>query len=411
MKIKRLVPILMMFVMAITLFGRASAAETGKTPAQKGAQPWMVGLVESDTANAFEGHFCGGSLIAPEWVLTAAHCLEGVEAGDVDVVIGRYQLSNSKEGERITAAELAIHTGYPDTRDGEDNDIALIRLSRPATKGTPIALVNAANEYVDDAGVLARLTGWGVLSEHSDDAQDILQGVDVPVVTQAACKAVYGKELLPDALCAGLEDGGADGCYGDSGGALFSHDRNGNPIQIGIVSWGDECGAEGNYGVYARMTEYDSWVKGVLAGTVETLQPSDLPNDFGDDHWEEEDWDDDGDWNDDQDWEQNDPTDEILDLTNIKLPNGFELVWADESHDELYVSYENNRGDYLDIFAESAEWDFSGEKTTTINGVRVLFDRADGEQYALFNLNGYGVEVYGTISRGQLRQVVTSLLP
>lgn len=413
MKTKIWLPLLLMFVMVFTVFGKASAADTGKTPAQKGAQPWMVALVDSDTKNAHKGQFCGGSLIAPQWVLTAAHCLEGTDASGVDVVIGRHTLS-SNEGERIPAAELALHVGYPDYSDGQDNDIALIRLSRPATKGTPIKLVNDANEYVDDAGTLARVTGWGVLTEDGDDAPDVLHGVNVPVVTQTACQAVYGSDLLPDGLCAGREEGGADSCYGDSGGPLVGRDRNGHPVQIGVVSWGDECGAAGNYGVYARLTEYDSWVQGVMAGTVETIQPSDLPEDFGADDWGDEDWDEDDwgdeDWDDDE-WETAEPSDDIVDLSNIELPKGFELWWADESFDELYVSYGDDNGDYLDIYATEGEWDFSGEKTSMVNGVEVLFYNEDGEQVALFNQDGYGVEVYGTISRSQLRTTVASLLP
>jgi hypothetical protein len=408
MKTKIWLPVLLVFGMMLTVLGNASAATTGKTPAKKGAQPWMVALVENETKNAYEGQFCGGSLIAPEWVLTAAHCLEGAEARDVDVVIGRYQLSTN-EGERITAAELAIHTGYPDDRDGQDNDIALIRLSRPATKGTPIALITAATEYTDDPGTLARLTGWGVMSENSDESPDILHGVDVPIVTQASCKVVYGSDLMPDDLCAGREEGGADSCYGDSGGPLWSYDRNGSPIQIGIVSWGDECGAAGNYGVYARLTTYESWINGVMAGKVETLQPSDLPEDFGADEWGESNWDEE-DW-DDSDWETSEPSNAILELSDIVLPNGFDLVWAEESRSELYVSYENERGDYVDIFAETDEWDFSEDRPTRVNGVEVLFYQEDGEQIALFNQDGNGVEVYGTISRGQMRQLISSLLP
>ncbi len=432
MKIKHKlsIPVFLLVLMMIAFVSSASADETGKTPAVKGEQPWMVGLVDSGTNNAHEGQFCGGSLIAPNWVLTAAHCLEGVQnADEVDVVIGRYQLS-SNEGERIPAAEMAVHPGYPEYEDNQNNDIALIRLSRPATKGTPISLISAANEYVDDPGTMARVTGWGVLTEESEKTPDMLQGVNIPVVTQTACQLVYGDDLMSDDLCAGLEDGGADSCYGDSGGPLVSTDRNGNPVQIGIVSWGEGCGVAGNYGVYTRLTEYNNWINGVMAGTETVIQPSDIPLEF-DDEWEEGDWDDDngswdeeGDWNDDDSswgdagwWEDDvnvqpvEPDDSVLNLSNAVLPGGFELVWVDEWDDAQGFTYVDDGDGYTGIYLyhDGFETEMDGE-AQTINGVKVFFGEEDGEQTAVFTIDGHEIFIYSTISTTQLQQLVQSII-
>ncbi|MEM7799447.1 MAG: serine protease [Chloroflexota bacterium] len=259
---------------------------TGKTPATPGEQPWMVALVDSYESNAYNGQFCGGSLIAPDLVLTAAHCLEGFQSPEeIDVVVGRHVLSSS-EGERIAASAVYMHNGYLNTADGEDNDIAIIKLERPSAAGTPIKVIDGSNAYVDDPGAAARATGWGILTDTGDDAPDTLHGVNLPVVSQETCRESYGSDLTPDGICAGLEAGGKDTCSGDSGGPLVATDRNGNPVQIGITSWGDICGAPGSYGVYARLTEYEGWINSIRNGET---TPSDLADfegyDDGDDSW------------------------------------------------------------------------------------------------------------------------------
>ena len=401
----RKVAILFLIVgmMTMALVGQTSAAGTGKTPAVKGAQPWMVALVDSGTADAHEGQFCGGSLIAKEWVLTAAHCLEGFKsATEIDVVIGRYQLS-SNEGERITASALAIHAGYPNDKDNQDNDIALIRLSRPATKGSPIRLITTANQYVDDPGTIARVTGWGVLTENGETTPDILQGVNVPIVTQELCQDVYGDDLMADNLCAGKKQGGVDSCYGDSGGPLVAKDRAGNPVQIGVVSWGDECGAADSYGVYERLTEYNGWINQVMAGTVKTLTPSDLPNNDVEDEWES-----------DEPWTDTaDSDDNFIDLSKIVLPKGFELTSEGVEDGEYSVSYADANGNYIDIYASAEQWAFSAEDRPfiqKIKGVEVLLDSDEGEQMALFNLDGNGVDIYATITASQMQQLVKTIV-
>lgn len=304
---------------------------TGKTPAEPGEQPWMVALVEADIENAYDGQFCGGSLIESDLVLTAAHCLVGFEeAHQIEAVIGRHVLSSS-QGERIPAAEIYIHAGYDDYNDGEDNDIALIRLEWAATGGTPIQLINRQNAYVDDPGTVARATGWGILPEENDETPDQLHAVEIPVVSQETCQAIYGEDLLPDGLCAGLAEGGKDTCSGDSGGPLVARDDQGNPIQIGVVSWGDDCGAPESYGVYARLTMYEDWINSIQNGQI---RPSDLSQyeeeggwgeglwgwfdntepgswDADDEFYYEEDWDEGADeWSEDEWYDYDDDWDE-----------------------------------------------------------------------------------------------------
>ena len=300
---------------------------TGKTPAEPGAQPWMVALVEAESDNAYDGQFCGGSLIEPDLVLTAAHCLVGFEeASQIEALIGRHVLSSSS-GERIPAAEVFMHAGYDDYNDGEDNDIALIRLERPSTVGRPIQVISRQNAYVDDPGTVARATGWGILPEDNDQTPDELHAVEIPVVSQAVCQAVYGEDLLPDGLCAGLAEGGKDTCSGDSGGPLVANDAQGTPIQIGVVSWGDDCGAPESYGVYARLTTYEDWIKSIQNGQI---PPSDLSQYEEEGGWGEALWgwfdsSDEGSWDDDDLWYDDDEYDNEYDDAE-----GWDDEWSDD---------------------------------------------------------------------------------
>ena len=412
---------------------------TGKTPATPGEQPWMVALVDSSERNAYDGQFCGGSLISPEWVLTAAHCLEENSSPDeIDIVIGRHVLS-SNNGERITASEVYMHSGYFDYEDNEDNDIALIKLSSPSKIGIPIQTVTAATEYVDDPGTIARATGWGVMSENGELGPDELHGVNIPVVTQAVCKSQHGSDLLPDGLCAGTEAGGKDTCYGDSGGPLVSEDRAGNPVQIGVVSWGGECGAPDNYGVYARLTEYEAWQRDVRNGDIE---PTDM-SEFGwgsDDDWNDGEWpawDEDGDdWGDEDedpsDWEWDyeeggdvDASAGLVDVSSAELPTNYDLFFNDEFDGEQNATWYDFDDGYADLYAAEADYSSLDEwvdeiggtdgKYKLIGGVRVLFEQLEDDdggvvEAAAYLDDGVLVEIYSNMTARQLQTMVTSLL-
>ncbi len=231
---------------------------TGKTPAKAGDHPWQVALVYRGESNAHDGQFCGGSLIAPEWILTAAHCVEEDTAEDVDVVIGRNTLS-SDAGERIPAEKIILHSAYMNG-DDENADIALIKLSRPATKGQVIATVNNnTNGHLDDDGVDVTVSGWGLLHEFDETSPDKLHAVNTEIVSNQECNIAYDGSINNSVLCAGEKEGGKDSCNGDSGGPLVTNEGD-EPVQVGVVSWGEGCGLENYYGVYTRVATFQDWM-------------------------------------------------------------------------------------------------------------------------------------------------------
>ena len=396
--------LLMAFSVAIA---SAASGETGKTEATPGAQPWMVALVDSSSADAYNGQFCGGSLIHRQWVLTAAHCLEGTRASEVDLVIGRHQLS-SDYGERISAAQIINHPQYYD-----DHDIALIRLSKPATQGAIITPITDVTDHLDIAGIQARVTGWGTLTEEGDDSPDRLHGVNVPIVDDNVCKASYGPgDIGRYELCAGDQDGGADSCYGDSGGPLVVPNANRTGwLQAGVVSWGDGCGM--SYGVYTRVSEYEEWIEHHLYGAP---SPAPLPEDGGqtpntDGNWGDDDWES-GDW-------------DSAEINDTQLPDSlpFGLAMVEDGNDgyEVYAIYENdsdwavissyadgyaNLDEYLDAIGEAT----SGSDIIYVSGTKLFIENIDGGIGATMVQDGNLIYVDASTSLSQLRTIVYAFL-
>ena len=273
--------------------GRAASQQhtriVGGEDAEADAWPWQVALVEPDSSGFYQ--FCGGSVIAPRWVLTAAHCVDGVFEDEIQVLVGTNDLDEG--GRRIDVSEIVMHEDYQDAPAG--SDIALLKLAKPADVEA-IALPDAEySEEIAAPGVTATVTGWGLLrpihctpgtmpgthrcrprgggSGHFVDAltgrpvnlADVLTSrlmeVDVPLVGEETCRRVYpGAAIDRGTLCAGLRRGGKDSCQGDSGGPLVVRDGD-RWVQAGIVSWGSGCAKPGRYGVYTNVGAYADWVE------------------------------------------------------------------------------------------------------------------------------------------------------
>lgn len=233
-------------------------AIVGGTAAQINNFPWQVSLQDTN------GHFCGGSIIAPTWILTASHCV--AEGAPTKIVAGISKLSQASSGQTRSVKRVISYPGYTNAEVGKD--AALIELTSPLTlNGSTVAaieLLTSANAALANPGKMATVSGWGVLSTNGPETDQLMQ-VSVPVMTLAAARTSYGNTVTDDQLPAGYPAGGKDSCQGDSGGPLVV--ANGNGVLLaGIVSWGGACAAANSPGMYARVTSFVSWINGYVGG-------------------------------------------------------------------------------------------------------------------------------------------------
>ena len=263
--------------------GRLAAAQpagpvpkvVGGNTAPKGAYPWMTALVMRGQT-ALNGQFCGGALIHPQWVLSAAHCVEGMKASSLDVLVGGHDLRVSTEGRRVAVAQIIIHPRFSTANGLLVHDFALLKLSQPLTGVEVLPLVDAATQVAP--GTAVRGMGWGTISEKGP-ASAVLLEVDMNLFSRSAASQVY-PGLSEAHLAAGVPGGGRDTCQGDSGGPLVVSDGRGGWRHAGTVSFGDGCGRDGIPGIYGNTVTYRSWILQQI-GASGTSDPNPIADDHG----------------------------------------------------------------------------------------------------------------------------------
>lgn len=203
----------------------------------------------------YGSHFCGGTLIAPNKVLTAAHCLADFSSStirnNVKVVLGNISLNSSSGTESFSISSYKINSDYDPY--SSQNDIALITLNG-SSKFTP-APINS-DSSLPAVGVKTYVAGWGSTRE-GGNVSSALKYTAVAVVSNADCAKAYGNDIYEGNICAYTAK--TDSCQGDSGGPLYTYDGEKMTL-VGIVSWGNGCARSGYPGVYTRVSEFSSFL-------------------------------------------------------------------------------------------------------------------------------------------------------
>ncbi len=208
--------------------------------------PFAVALT---TPDGFQ--FCGGTIVAPTKVLTAAHCTEGTSPSDIKVVAGRTSLS-AGGGTTAGVTDVWIHPDWDS--EALSNDASVLTLDTSLSEA-PLALASPSDTDLYTAGATSTVLGWGVTE--SGSTSDTLRKVDIPVTADDTCAESYKDAFNPASMvCAGLAEGGKDSCQGDSGGPLVGAAADGTRKLIGIVSWGQGCAEPDFYGVYGRVSAF-----------------------------------------------------------------------------------------------------------------------------------------------------------
>jgi hypothetical protein len=222
--------------------------------------PWQA-LILSETAESEGVGICGGSLIHPYIVMTAAHCLigdSGLPEPGLSLAIFLGQTEFLSGGDAHEPFEIYWHTGYnPEANEPTPsvNDLAFISLFTPSSRPR-IQLAGPGERALWTAGRDAYVSGWGTTSEGGEISSTLKEAL-VPVVDDGVCAqpGINGSVgfVASVMLCAGVLAGGQDSCQGDSGGPLQAPIDGGGFRLIGIVSWGIGCARPDKPGVYTRI--------------------------------------------------------------------------------------------------------------------------------------------------------------
>ncbi|XP_053371255.1 serine protease 27-like [Clarias gariepinus] len=245
----------------------------GGQDASPGSWPWQVSIQTGGS------HFCGGSLINENWVLSAAHCFQRIRAASITLVLGVKSLEGVNPNmQQRSAKKIIINQNYNSSTS--DNDIALVQLSSSVTINNyvlPVCLTTSNSFYPGDTKTW--VNGFGKISSSVNlPSPKTLQEVEVLIVNNSRYAKLYPTSLITNnMICSGLFKGGKDSCQGDSGGPLVIN-VNRRWVQAGIVSFGNGCALPNYPGVYTRVSQYEDWIRvnsspGFVASSISLGSP------------------------------------------------------------------------------------------------------------------------------------------
>jgi trypsin len=248
------------------------AAAAGPSSAIVGGHDAAPGAYPSVAEITFGPFICSGTLVTPDWVLSAGHCgsVTGAAVASpagwppqlIDVRIGGV---TQTDGERRSVTQVVVHPDYLLT---SGYDISLLRLSQSSTMA-PTQVAGPGERSIWNAGALATIVGWGA-TEEGGNLPDNLQEARVPITTDAYCAGAYSDFDAKTMVCAGFPQGGVDTCQGDSGGPMFGKNSAGALRIVGTTSFGEGCARPGRPGVYARVADdtLRPWIAATTGGAA-----------------------------------------------------------------------------------------------------------------------------------------------
>jgi secreted trypsin-like serine protease len=261
----------------------------GGTPAPEGKYPWQVRLYTS--MDDSKGR-CGGTIIADQWVLTAAHCavVDPTAAANVvplDAIVVGYGSTDRTKTTKIESEKIVVHPDYLQHGTAGNADLALIKLKQPIANAKAVEFSDPQlDKRLLTPGAKVTVTGWGavwdpedkgvidMLSQLTAGAADLSERLNYPlklhqaeiqVMDNESCRSMFQPSNIPIAdseLCAMAPGSRKNSCYGDSGGPLLASPAPRKYVQVGVVSRG--CGNEHFPNIYTRVSSFSDWIHATM---------------------------------------------------------------------------------------------------------------------------------------------------